>query len=160
VAVEDGKLTLAGTEAEHAFVARAFGSESIDFQTYCLRQLLNIIPEGTTEDYTFDTNAALAMLASIAPANELEAMLAVQMVATHHMAMLTTRKAVHSQAFDVRQANANLSTKFSRTFTAQIEALGRHRRGGKQVVEHVHISDGGQAVFANSVTTGVGGRNG
>jgi hypothetical protein len=50
--------------------------------------------------------------------------------------------------------NGNLATKFSRTFTAQLEALDRHRRGGKQIVEHVHVNDGGQAVFANNVTTG------
>jgi len=52
-----------------------------------------------------------------------------------------------------------MANKFLRTFTTQMEALSRLRRGGKQIVEHVHINAGGQAVIAGTVNTG-GGRDG
>lgn len=34
--------------------------------------------------------------------------------------------------------------------------IAKDRRGGKQIVEHVHVAAGGQAVIANNVTTGGG----
>jgi len=46
-------------------------------------------------------------------------------------------------------AVAGLAAKVMRTFTAQLEALGRLRgEGTKQVVrvEHVHVETGGQAI--------------
>lgn len=156
VTVNKGKLTIAGSQAEHDLMDQALGSDSTDFQTYCLAQLLNILPEKDSKDYTFAVNAALVMLQAINPKDELEAMLAVQMVASNHMALLTTRKAVHSPTGEACQANGNMATKFSRTFVAQLEALGKHRRGGKQIVEHVHVNAGGQAVIANTVNTGRG----
>jgi hypothetical protein len=156
VSVKNGVLTLEGTKAEHAWIDRALGSESADFQSYCVRNLINILPEIDEDEYTLTLNAALCMLSAIDPKNELEAMLAVQMVASNHMALMSTRRAAHAQTIDSRQLNGNLATKFSRTFVAQMEALPRHRRGGKQIVEHVHVNEGGQAVIANTVTTGRG----
>jgi hypothetical protein len=42
----------------------------------------------------------------------------------------------------------NLTTKFMRTYTMQVEALARKRRKGQQniTVKHVHVYAGGQAV--------------
>ena len=48
----------------------------------------------------------------------------------------------------------NLATKLSRTFTAQLKALADHRRGGEQVVRHIHVYQGGQAVVAETVNVG------
>lgn len=155
VAVENGAMTLEGSDAAQRFVATAFGSEHREFQTYCLGHLIGILPVGQEGgDYTLPINAAVAMLNAIKPQDELEAMLAVQMVASNHMALMSTRRANHAQTVDSRQMNGNLATKFSRTFVAQLEALGRHRRGGKQIVEHVHVNAGGQAVIAGTVNTG------
>jgi hypothetical protein len=41
--------------------------------------------------------------------------------------------------------------KLARTFTAQLEALKRYRTGGEQkvTVQHVSVSDGGQAIVGN-----------
>jgi hypothetical protein len=157
VAIEDGALVLFGNEEAQRLVFQAMGSDSREFQTYCLSQLLEILPEpasSETNDYTLPINSAVAMLAAIGPRDELEAMLAVQMVAANHLALKTMRLSSRAPSPENRQLNANLATKFSRTFTAQLEALGRHRRGGKQIVEHVHVNDGGQAVFANTLNTG------
>lgn len=46
----------------------------------------------------------------------------------------------------------NLTTKFMRTFTMQVEALARKRSKGEQNVtvnKHVHVHAGGQAVVGN-----------
>ena len=47
--------------------------------------------------------------------------------------------------------------KLMRTFTAQMEALRKHRHGGKQTVtvQHVNVEDGGQAIVG---TVEAGGR--
>jgi hypothetical protein len=96
----------------------------------------------------------VAMLGGIAPTNELEAMLAAQMIATHHLTMEVSRRALNAQDLPQYQAHGNLATKTARTFAAQIEALSKLRRGGEQVVRHVHVNDGGQAVIAGTVNTG------
>ena len=56
------------------------------------------------------------------------------------------------------QTAGNLAIKLSRTFTMQIEALAKLRRGGEQTVrvEHVHVHNGGQAIVGN-VTGAAGG---
>jgi hypothetical protein len=155
VSVEDGALNLEGCEEAQRLVASAFGSGHREFQTYCLSQLINILPDNPkSADVTLPVNAALAMLNAIKPQDELEAMLAVQMVASNHLALASTRRAAQATTIDSRQLNGNLATKFSRTFVAQLEALGRHRRGGKQIVEHVHVNAGGQALIAGTVNTG------
>lgn len=153
--LEDGRLVLQGTTAEHAAVDAAFGSASPDFQGYAIAQLLGVLPgKQKSDDYLFLVNSALAMLSAIGPRDELEAMLAVQMVAAHHAAMEMTGSAIRTDRVDFKQTYGGLATKFQRTFIAQLEALGRHRRGGKQIVEHVHVNAGGQAVIAGTVNTG------
>lgn len=151
---EDGVLTLEGSLAEHQEVTDALASSSGDFQSYCLTQLLTILAPKATEDFAHQMNTALAMLTSIAPRDEMEAMLAVQMIAANHAALEMTSRCVRSERMDFKANYGNLATKFSRTFVAQMEALGRHRRGGKQIVEHVHVNAGGQAVIAGTVNTG------
>ncbi len=52
-------------------------------------------------------------------------------------------------------------TKLARTFGAQMEALKRYRTGGEQkvVVQHVHVSDGGQAAVVGNVNQNRGAAN-
>ena len=163
VCIEEGALILKGTEEAQDRVGAAFGSEDREWQTYCISHLMTVLPEKATEetnDFTLPINAAVEMLSAIAPRDALEAALAVNMVLSNHMSAVMMRGTKGAPTVQSLQANGNLATKFSRTFIAQLEALDRHRRGGKQIVEHVHVNAGGQAVIANSVTTGGGGRNG
>jgi hypothetical protein len=46
-------------------------------------------------------------------------------------------------------------TKLARTYTAQTEALERYRTGGEQkvTVQHVSVSEGGQAIVGNVTQT-------
>lgn len=154
--IEDGVFQIKASREAHDRIDQALGSSQSEFQSYCITHLVNIIPDSAKkdEDFTSELRSTIAMLEGIAPADPLEAMLAVQMVATHHMVMMSTRRSLHNTTMEGRQLNGNLATKFSRTFVAQMEALGKHRRKGEQVVRHVTVAEGGQAVIANNVNTG------
>nr|WP_171015508.1 hypothetical protein [Methylobacterium sp. L1A1] len=93
-------------------------------------------------------NAGVAAIAGIEPQNEQEAMLAVQMVGTHAMAMEMMNLAKQTESPDRLERYGNLATKFLRTYTTQMETLAKLRRGGEQMVrvEHVHVHQGGQAI--------------
>ncbi len=71
----------------------AFGTSSDAFSTELLQQLGGVVgtdPQVISEQ---PTNAALAAVDGIAPQNEAEAMLAVQMAATHNVAMFVLKRA-------------------------------------------------------------------
>lgn len=156
VSIEDGQLTLAAEEGRQADLDTTFATGSRDFVAYSMCQLANLIKKKSDDDLTIAFNAALAFIRSIAPANELEAVLAAQMFATHHLSMDVMRRATNAEMIPQFEANGKMATKLQRTFLAQLDCLGKHRRGGKQIVEHVHVAAGGQAVIANNVTTGGG----
>lgn len=99
-------------------------------------------------------NAKLALLGAIAPQNELEAALALQMIATHDLSMMMLARTKNAAHLDGLREYGNMATKLSRTFTAQMKALSDWRRGGEQVVRHVHVYEGGQAVVAETINVG------
>ena len=91
----------------------------------------------------------VAALKGIAPKDELEGMMAAQLVAAHNAAMECYRRAmIGEQSFEGRRENLAQANKLSRTYAALVEALNRHRGKGQQkvTVEHVHVHAGGQAV--------------
>ena len=103
--------------------------------------------------------AAVQGLIGINPKDELEGMLAAQLVACHHASMECYRRAMpREQTFEGRQENLNRTNKLSRTYSALLESLNRHRGKGQQkmTVEHVHVYEGGQAIVGNVETRGVG----
>jgi hypothetical protein len=103
-------------------------------------------------------SAAVAGLIGIAPKDELEGMLAAQMIAAHNAAMECHRRAMLSeQTFEGRKENLNQANKLSRTYTMLLDALNRHRGKGQQkvTVEHVHVHSGAQAIVG-AVETGGG----
>ena len=95
-------------------------------------------------------NAAIAGLIGIAPQDEIEGMIAAQLIATHNATMECYRRAmIGEQTLEGRRENLNQANKLSRTYATLIEALNRHRgKGGQQkvTVEHVDVHAGGQAV--------------
>lgn len=103
--------------------------------------------------------AAVAALTGIAPRDELEGMLAGQLIAANAAAMECYRRAMlGEQTFEGRKENLTQASKLSRTYVTLLEALNRHRgKGGQQkvTVEHVHVHAGGQAVVG-AVQTGGG----
>jgi hypothetical protein len=107
-------------------------------------------------------SATVAALSGIGPQDELEGMMAAQLLAAHYAAMECYRRAmIGEQTFDGRRENLNQANKLSRTWTTLLEALNRHRGKGQQkvTVEHVHVHSGGQAVVG-MVEQGGSGRPG
>ena len=104
-------------------------------------------------------SATVAGLAGIGPKDELEGMMAAQLLAAHNAAMECFRRAmIGDQTFEGRRENLNQANRLSRTWATLLEALNRHRGKGQQkvTVEHVTVNEGGQAIVGN-VTGGRGG---
>ncbi len=133
----------------------AFGTPDKDLHNYLLNQVVQTFRGFvSSEGYDYSkmaefANNAMALLNGIQPQDEIEGMLAVQMIAVHNLVMETMKRAmITGQTFEGTEANVNHATKMLRTFTAQIESLKRYRTGGQQkvIVEHVYVNEGGQAI--------------
>jgi hypothetical protein len=106
-------------------------------------------------------NATVMALSCIGPKDELEGMMAAQLIAAHNAAMECYRRAmIGDQTFEGRRENLAQANKLSRTYAALLEALNRYRGKGQQkvTVEHVHVHSGGQAVVGVVETPGGGKR--
>jgi hypothetical protein len=107
------------------------------------------IKNSSDEERSIQIGATVAALMGIAPQDELEGMMAAQLVAAHNAAMECYRRAmIGEQSFEGRREALTQANKLSRTYAALVEALNRHRGKGQQkvTVEHVHVHAGGQAV--------------
>ena len=94
----------------------------------------------------------MIMLEAIAPTNEMESMLAGQMIASHFCGLeMARRTQAPDQLVNQLSLNGNLTNKFMRTFCTQMDTLNRLRNGGKQTlqVQPVKIENGAQAVVGN-----------
>ncbi len=154
-------------EEGHRFrLADAFGTRSMQFVDAMLKGV-GMATEDHTASMDFGSgspdqlafNAALAVIDGVRPTDEVEAMLAAHMALTN-IALLElvarTRGAIAGHLYQgsgLKRLDVlgNLTTKFLRTFTMQVEALARKRRKGEQTVtvKHVHVHAGGQAVVGN-----------
>lgn len=152
----EGKVNLASPHSDDGghilHSLDTFGTASIDFQTNAIAQLGGVLREEKQDNLqAMELNAGLAAISGIAPQNEVEAMLALQMVATHDVAMKALRKINYTSDINRAEKLGTLATKMLRTYTTQLEALAKLRRGGAQTVrvEHVHVYQGGQAIVGN-----------
>lgn len=102
-------------------------------------------------------SAALAMVAAIDPENELEATMALQMVAANEAALQAFRRSRSADWMEHASSYSNMANKAMRSFALHAESIAKLRRGGEQVVRHVHVNQGGQAVIAGTVNAGKGG---
>lgn len=127
----------------------ALGTSSVDFLNASVGRIGAIVRQkGAKLPTQSEFNAALAAIDGLQPGDEIEAMLAMQMIATHDVAMNMLTRAKQAELLHQMQESGSLAIKLLRTFTAQVEALARMRRGGEQrvIVQHVNVSDGGQAI--------------
>jgi hypothetical protein len=146
---------------------QAFGTPDEDLQNFLISQVLQTFDgchssKGScgADILVSFCNQALSILQGIAPRDEVEGLLAVQMIGVHNVALQTMKRAMISdQTFEGKQATVNQATKMLRTFVAQMEALKKYRTGGQQkvTVEHVHVNKGGQAIVG-PVHQGGGGK--
>jgi hypothetical protein len=131
------------------------GSKSDDWNLLLANQTVSSAWYGSKPDADWKKKqhqAILASLVGLQPADELEGMLAAQLIASHNAAMECYRRAmIPEQSFEGQRESLNQANKLSRTYAALVEALNRHRGKGQQkvTVEHVHVHEGGQAIVGN-----------
>lgn len=135
-------------------VQKAFGAASMDTtnaRTSELLKYLGSIGADTTSRY----NAALSFIESMGPKDQAEVLLLVQMYCTHDAAIRALSQIGRAEWVPQMQTFGNLAAKLMRISQGQMETLARMRRGGEQVVRHVHVDNrGGQAVIAETVHAG------
>ena len=135
------------------------GSTSDDFTNVVGSQALHAMWTANSDKsgQKAQTEAVIVALRGIKPQDEIEGMLASQMIATHFAAMRCMRALKNSDSIPQQDSNGNIAIKLLRTYTAQIEALQRYRGKGQQkmTVEHVHVHSGGQAIVGTVSSTKV-----
>jgi hypothetical protein len=139
------------TEGQKGTLKEFGGSRFDDWNDIITRQVAGSlwVKHSDPETQGKQLSAALAALMGIRPNDELEGMMAAQLIAAHNAAMECYRRAmIDEQTFEGRRENLTQANKLSRTFATLLEALNRHRGKGQQkvTVEHVHVHSGGQAV--------------
>ncbi len=130
-----------------AKLMQSFGTTDMDLTNSLFSQVVNTVPWSKPD--AKNSNYVVSALHGINPRDELEGLLAVQMIGVHNLAMDFMRRAIaKDQTTEGTNLNVSRATKLLRTFVAQVEALNSYRGKGQQkvVVEHVHVYPGGQAV--------------
>jgi hypothetical protein len=134
----------------YALLGEALGTADFDFLSGLLSQLANASAsgrEGNEEELGF----MLSLVKGVKPKDEVEAMLAAQMAAVHLAMMSFARRLNHVETIQQQDSAERAFNKLARTFATQMEALKRYRTGGEQkvTVQHVSVSEGGQAIVGN-----------
>lgn len=149
----DNEVNIEGTEEELSIkFAKTLGTSDMDCGKFLLKQTHDAHPDKDKHSAAEVVNQVTPLLHAIEPRDELEGMLAVQMVGIHNLTMeMMRRVSITDQTVDGVNDNINRINKLSRTFVAQLEALDRHRNKGQQkmTVEHVHVNKGGQAIIGS-----------
>lgn len=133
----------------------ACGSASNAFTDDMLHRLAEVVKlSGNAERDSVKLTAAMALVASVDPQNEMEATMALQMVAANEAALLCFNRSRSAEFMEHAAPYSNMANKAMRSFALHAEVLAKLRRGGEQVVKHIHVNQGGQAVIAGTVNTG------
>jgi hypothetical protein len=140
------------------------GSMSDDWNNVVANQTVNALwlKHLDADEIKRQRQATVYALIGISPRDELEGMLAAQLLACHNASMECYRRAMlDEQTFEGRREALNEANKLSRTYATLLECLNRHRGKGAQkvTVEHVHVHEGGQAIVGNVETPGGGDRS-
>jgi hypothetical protein len=130
---------------------RIGGSQSDHWNNIIANQTIKSLWVKHSNETTLDgqRKATVSALVGIGPNDEIEGMIAAQLIAAHNASMECYRRAMlGEQTFEGHRENLNQANKLSRTYATLLDALNRHRGKGQQkvTVEHVHVHAGGQAV--------------
>lgn len=144
---DDGQVVLQVTSDDH--ISKMLGCTTADFANELAFNCFQV--GGAMADSIEKGNRALGIAMEIQPRDAVEALLATQMAATHTTMMQFSMLIANAQKTQQLEFLERAINKLARTFTAQMEALRKHRNGGKQTVtvQHVNVSDGGQAIVGN-----------
>jgi len=137
-------------QAGERLLAEALGAADRDALHGILRQLVKASVTGQKPD---EANLAfmISTIKSIAPKDSIEAMLVSQMVSVHMAAMRCACRLACIDDLPQQETVTRALTRLSRTFAAQIEALGRHRNSDERAitVQNLSVQDGGRAIVGN-----------
>jgi hypothetical protein len=126
------------------------GSQSDRWNYELVNQAARTVWRNSDEQsYDCQVGAIVDAMAGIKPKDEIEGMIAAQLLAAHNAAMECYRRAMlREQTFEGRREALSQANKLSRTSGLLVETLNRHRGKGQQkvTVEHVHVHSGGQAI--------------
>ena len=142
-------------------LAHVFGTDSEALCSGLLVHCLKPLSQREVSDGSEDMRGfMLAAVWDIRPRDGVERMLAVQMAATHVPLIRQGRWLANVDELPQFEAAERAYNKLARTYTAQMEALRKHRNGGRQTVtvQHVNVGEGGKAIVGNVETGGRGGR--
>jgi hypothetical protein len=148
----------------NALIMRALATADPAFFDGLLSQLVNVGTQGKPDERGL--NFMVSVIKAIEPKDEIEAMLAAQMVAVHMGTMTFARRVGNVDTLAQQDSASNAFNKLARTFAVQLEALKRYRTGGEQqvTVQHVTVNEGGQAIVGAvsqaPAPTGGGGKSG
>jgi len=142
------------TLSEHDVLKRMFGTEDDELAAALLGHCIKALKcNEASDEYPGNDERAfmLSIVNELAPRDAVERMIAVQMAATHVAAIRSARWLAHAERVEQVQTHYSGFNKLTRTFTAQMEALRKHRNWGKQTVtvQHVNVEGGGQAIVGN-----------
>jgi hypothetical protein len=150
--VEGKKVSIDHPDAfiGNLLVRNALGTMDPAFRSGLLKQLAKATSGGSTVDEA-ELNFMVSVIKGIEPRDQLESMLAAQMAAVHMAVMKFQQHLPRIETLPQQDSAERAINKFARTFAAQMEALKRYRSGGEQkvTVQHVSVSEGGQAIVGN-----------
>jgi hypothetical protein len=162
-AVDNAKATATIADDDHLKGDRKHigGSQADDWNDVLVNEAVNSLwlshPDKNWRKRQI--SATVAALIGIGPRDEIEGMIAAELLAAHNAVMECYRRAMHGeQTLEGRREYLNQANKLSRTRATLLEALNRYRGKGQQkvTVEHVHVHSGGQAVVGLVETPGGG----
>ena len=147
----EAKLDHPDRDIGRALLMRSIGTNDRDFWGGILRQLGDVASDGKQPSET-KLNFMLAVMQGIQPRDQVEAMLAAQMAAVQMATMRSAARFNYPNNMLVQADSAERAfNKLTRAFIAQMDALKRYRTGGEQkvTVQHVTVTEGGQAIVGN-----------
>jgi hypothetical protein len=131
-------------------LAEALATADVDFANGIIKQLHRVCGR----DFN-DINFLLAVIKGMKPTDQTETMLLAQMGVIHMATMRFARQLQNVEILQQQDSAERAFNKLARTYISQMEALKRYRTGGEQkvTVQHVSVSEGGQAIVGNVTQT-------
>lgn len=132
-------------------VLEVCATENKDLALSSMDQTARAMPLSMTKNERF--NIALQAQAEMQPADAMESRLVNQMTALHTQGMELLRLAGYQDMKCHAEHYLKYAVKLFRLHNETLETFTRYRRGGEQrvTVQHVNVSNGGQAVVAGTI---------
>lgn len=139
-------------------MCKTFASSSEDFimgQIDTITAYLTKNNSGGVTDRAM--NEILAFVGGCSAENEMQATIAVQMALANDAAMRALSMIGQGVFIENAKSYSDIANKLMRTVATLGETLNKMQRGGTQIIKHVHVNEGGQAIVADTFNHTPGG---